>query len=192
MARPSSKDAILDAAENVVIEDGAAQLTLDAVAEKAGVSKGGVLYHFPSKEALLTNMMGRLLQRGDARREDSLAATPEGPGQRLKADIAALLLSDEHRSELCAGLLSTVATEPRLTQLARGFHERRFAAHAAEVGGGGTDPEFLRKAVILLAADGLFLLEMLNVSPFDPAQRSALIEELMRISEQIESAPNNT
>lgn len=187
MARPSNRDLILDAAENVVVDEGAAKLTLDAVAEKAGVSKGGVLYHFPSKEALLTAMMDRLITRGDERRAGLLAGMPEGPGQRLKADITALLLSDEHRSELCAGLLAAVAIEPKLMELARAFHQRRFAAHAPAADSGDTSPEFLRKALILLAADGLFLLEMLHVSPFEDAQRAALVAELMRISEQIES-----
>ena len=44
------RQAILEAAERVVTEAGAAHLTLDAVAGKAGVSKGGLLYHFPSKK----------------------------------------------------------------------------------------------------------------------------------------------
>jgi len=187
MARPSCKDAILDSAENVVIEEGAAKLTLDAVAEKAGLSKGGVLYHFPSKEALLTAMMERLIQRGDLRRQDMLAATPEGPGQRLKADITSLLLSEEQKSELCAGLLAAVAIEPKLMEMARAFHQRRFAAHDVVADGESLDPEFLRKALVLLSADGLFFLEMLNVSPFGPAQRAAIVAELMRITELIES-----
>jgi AcrR family transcriptional regulator len=35
-------------------------LTLDEVAKTAGVSKGGLLYHYPSKEALLTAIVERL------------------------------------------------------------------------------------------------------------------------------------
>src|SRR5690242_2095382 len=44
-----ARDRILEAAERVVAEIGAARLTLDVVAQAAGVSKGGLLYHFPSK-----------------------------------------------------------------------------------------------------------------------------------------------
>ncbi|MEO1289257.1 MAG: helix-turn-helix domain-containing protein, partial [Chloroflexota bacterium] len=43
----SKRDLVLVAASEVVIEHGAAQLTLDAVVNNAGVSKGGLLYHFP-------------------------------------------------------------------------------------------------------------------------------------------------
>jgi hypothetical protein len=46
---PGSKDRILDAAERVVLRDGVTHLTLDAVAAETGISKGGLLYHFPSK-----------------------------------------------------------------------------------------------------------------------------------------------
>ena len=49
----SARERILEAAERVITEVGAAHLTLDAVAQAAGVSKGGLLYHFPSKESLL-------------------------------------------------------------------------------------------------------------------------------------------
>jgi AcrR family transcriptional regulator len=55
----SVRNRILQAAERVVTEVGAARLTLDLVAQEADVSKGGLLYHFPSKEALL----GALAQR---------------------------------------------------------------------------------------------------------------------------------
>ncbi|HZB75928.1 MAG TPA: TetR family transcriptional regulator, partial [Solirubrobacteraceae bacterium] len=46
MARPSRREALLDAAIRVIRRDGAQKLTLDAVAAEAGVSKGGILYHF--------------------------------------------------------------------------------------------------------------------------------------------------
>ena len=48
MPRPSARARLLDAAVAVVRRDGAQALTLDAVAAEAGVSKGGLLYHFRS------------------------------------------------------------------------------------------------------------------------------------------------
>ncbi|HEY0097116.1 MAG TPA: TetR/AcrR family transcriptional regulator, partial [Archangium sp.] len=52
---------ILDAAEEFVLEHGGRELTLEQVAKTAGLSKGGVLYHFPTKAALLQAMLARLL-----------------------------------------------------------------------------------------------------------------------------------
>lgn len=48
-----ARERILEAAERVIGDVGAARMTLDGVAHAAGVSKGGLPYHFPSKELLL-------------------------------------------------------------------------------------------------------------------------------------------
>ena len=61
MARkPVARDAVLDAFEELLIDVGERAATLDAVAKRAGVSKGGLLYHFPNKEALITATLERL------------------------------------------------------------------------------------------------------------------------------------
>ncbi len=61
------RDRLLDSAEQLVATIGGANLTLEAVAEKAGVSKGGLLYHYRSKEALLLALVHRHLERTDQR-----------------------------------------------------------------------------------------------------------------------------
>ena len=68
-ARKPSRDRILDAAAQLVGEVGSGRLTLDAVAERAGLSKGGLLYNFPSKEALLTGMIERMIEEAMAEKE---------------------------------------------------------------------------------------------------------------------------
>ena len=50
---------LLDAAEAVVAQHGVRNLTLDAVAARSGISKGGLLYHFRSKEDLAAAMIER-------------------------------------------------------------------------------------------------------------------------------------
>ncbi len=57
MPRPNNRDRVLAAAARHVREHGPATLTLDAAAEAAGVSKGGLLYHFPSKHALVAALI---------------------------------------------------------------------------------------------------------------------------------------
>ncbi|NLI53534.1 MAG: helix-turn-helix transcriptional regulator, partial [Clostridiales bacterium] len=48
-----TKNAILDAANRVLLIHGAEYFTLEAVAAEANVSKGGLLYHFASKNKLI-------------------------------------------------------------------------------------------------------------------------------------------
>jgi AcrR family transcriptional regulator len=56
----SARDRILDSFVGIVCDDGERVATLDAVAARAGVSKGGLLYHFGSKAALVTGLCERL------------------------------------------------------------------------------------------------------------------------------------
>ena len=74
---PSARDRVLDAYETLLIEAGPAAATLDAVAAGAGVSKGGLLYHFASKDALAGGLLVRLRERSAAD-ADAIRAAPEG------------------------------------------------------------------------------------------------------------------
>ncbi|WP_277955955.1 TetR/AcrR family transcriptional regulator [Agromyces atrinae] len=66
MARPPrAREAILDAYESILIDEGERTATLDAVARLADVSKGGLLYHFASKDALVHGAIERLDQLVD-------------------------------------------------------------------------------------------------------------------------------
>lgn len=91
MDAPATTDArtrILDAAERIVLRRGVGGLTLEAAAREAGVSKGGLLYHFASKEALLSGMLERLAAFMAAEFEAAVARQPEGPGRVARAFIA--------------------------------------------------------------------------------------------------------
>lgn len=178
MARPSCKDIVIDAAEAVVLEGGAGNLTLDAVAQRAGVSKGGLLYHFPSKQALLEGMVARLLERSTHRRAATIEGLPEGPARQLKGEILALLNSHDETDRVKAALLAAVANEPRLMKTIREHHLKRFGAISK-------DRRLAREALLRLSADGLFLMELLQVSPFTAKQRETLVEELLRQAEVV-------
>jgi len=57
---PLARERVLDAFEAIVIAEGERAATLEATAKAAGVSKGGLLYHFASKEELATGLLERL------------------------------------------------------------------------------------------------------------------------------------
>ena len=73
----SAKDKILIAFENILIGQGEKAATMDAVAKAAGVSKGGLLYHFPSKEAMAAGLVERFNELADADL-DLMSKAPEG------------------------------------------------------------------------------------------------------------------
>ncbi|UXN74347.1 TetR/AcrR family transcriptional regulator [Devosia sp. A8/3-2] len=75
---------ILDAAEHVVLHDGAAHLTIDAVAAEAGVSKGGVLYAYASKDILIDAMLERVVAAYDELAEQFLAKADDHSERHIR------------------------------------------------------------------------------------------------------------
>jgi AcrR family transcriptional regulator len=79
------RDLLLDAAEEVLSRGGPQALTLQAVASEAGVSKGGLLYHFSTKSELVAALVERLIKDAN----ESLARWDDGkPGSYTRAYIA--------------------------------------------------------------------------------------------------------
>ena len=88
--RKSSREKILDAAAELVSDIGSGRLTLDAVAERAGLSKGGLLYNFPNKDALLQAMIQRIIDEVSLEKEALRRHAPPGPNLEARLCTAAL------------------------------------------------------------------------------------------------------
>ncbi len=75
---PRAKESVLDAFEMILISEGERAATIEAIARVAGVSKGGLLYHFGSKESLEEGLIERLNELVDA---DITAITTAAEGR---------------------------------------------------------------------------------------------------------------
>jgi AcrR family transcriptional regulator len=160
--RPNdARTKLLDAAEGIVAARGVAALTLDAAAREAGVSKGGLLYHFASKEALLRGMMARMAAEMHAMFDALLAMQPEGPGRATNAFLAWGFHNppDQHARDLrvAAALLAAHNFDPKLLDPMREFHARLRALAEAD----GL-PDGVSKAIIA-ACDGLFMAQVFGI-----------------------------
>jgi AcrR family transcriptional regulator len=74
VARATAEDALLDAAERLLVEVGHAGITTRRLAEEAGVNHGLVHYYFGSNENLLVRALERFTERLIARQRDLYAA----------------------------------------------------------------------------------------------------------------------
>lgn len=169
----NAQEKIIDAAEDVVIEVGAHHLTLDAVAAKAGVSKGGLMYHFPNKEALIDAMVNRRFERTEEYIRNQRALLEEGQGKGLIAYILSCLEHDHKTRKLSAALLAAVAHNPKHLLPYRKEYRRLLEEFARE----GIDLK--KAAMVMLAVDDLRFMELLSLSPFTDEERSAVIEEII-------------
>lgn len=75
---PRARESVLDAFEAIIDGEGERAATIDATARAAGVSKGGLLYHFASKEALEAALIERMSERAAAD-VDEIRRSPDGP-----------------------------------------------------------------------------------------------------------------
>jgi len=87
--RSIDRDAVLDAAERVVVRDGAANLTLEAVAAEAGISKASVLYDYKTKRALIRILIERRVAADEALVQRFVDAHADRPDARIRGYIAA-------------------------------------------------------------------------------------------------------
>src|SRR5688572_22621547 len=90
-AARDTRSQLLDAAEAVVAREGVRNLTLDAVAARSGISKGGLLYHFHSKEDLAAAMIERSMAWFDGALIEAGADDPDSKGRFTRAYIKASL-----------------------------------------------------------------------------------------------------
>ncbi len=178
----NARDRIIDAAEQVVIEDGTRNLTFDAVAEKSQISRGGLLYHFPDKESLLTAMLDRHVDRLNESRAKKRAQLPATPYREIAAHVLSALGDVKKHKVGSAAFFALAAHDPAM--LAPFKQQYRKFMH--DVTGKGL--RFQRAAVIALATDGLRVLEFLSMSPFDEKERATIVEELLELAKKDHSS----
>jgi AcrR family transcriptional regulator len=172
----NARDAILDAAEDVVVELGARHLTLNEVAARAGKSRGGVLYHFADKEALLRGMLERRIAHISSMREKRRANLPDTPESEVTAFVLANLEGSKRQKRIASSVIAAAGHDPGLLCPAR----REYREFINRLVSGGLRAE--RAAVIVLAVEGLILSELLSLFHFDKAKRSGIIKEIISLT----------
>lgn len=155
MARTAGRSAdetkrlILDAAAGLISRHGVAVPVSD-IAVAAGVSKGGLLYHFPSKEALLAGMAEDLILSFRQDVERAASQEPPGPGRLTRAYIKVCFSLGQDMGGLrdYAALAVHLMFEPTPIEMAqedaRLWREELFAD--------GLEPSVVR--LIIAATDG--------------------------------------
>lgn len=170
-ARSATRERLLDAAATIVRTRGAARLTLESVAAEAGVSKGGLLYHFATKEALVVALLDDALERaeGELDRSTEEYARPTGAFARAYLDF---VRHRRHDAGTAAGLLASAT----LAEGDLGPARNRFRGWHDRLLGDGIDP--VVALLVRTVADGLWLLDLFDLSPPDDSERAQLLAHL--------------
>ena len=176
-----SRESILQAAEEIVARHGPAHLTLETAANEAKVSKGGLFYHFRSKEALLEAMIRRsmhLLETEHTKVAESLTGEKNG---KLKANIIGTLRHLEGQRPVLTAVVAAIANDPKLVEPMRESFRNDFQALCKELNLRMEDV-----AILFLASQGLLLMELLGLSFLTPSQIRKVTQRMLQLVEQFD------
>jgi len=150
------RDRILDAAESVILDSGGRTFTLDAVAERAGISKGGLVYSFPTKDGLVRAALEREVSRFQEAVRQRFGDKLADPFEMALAHIEEALDEDDAATRKAAFLVTALVHAPDMMEPARRYYRALLDPLLAESG----NAHEIRNA--LLAVEGIFLLRGLG------------------------------
>ncbi len=173
---------ILAAASELAREKGAAHISIEAIAQRAGLSKGGLLYHFPRKSALMQALVTQHLAEIEAELDDVEAAS----GHR-RTNAIAYAFVQVHREAVCHhkgkhdGLLVALAENPHLLDPVRA-HEKRLIERIRNT---AADRDL--SLIALLVIEGIRALDLLEMGDILTDEECAAV--LTRILDMLADEP---
>lgn len=120
-------DRILDAATDVIAQEGYSGAGIQEIIERAGASKGSFYFHFPSKEKMVEALVLRMSEKLIANVQEAMEGQPT-PLHRVAASIDALLATFSRQHKVAQVLLLNVighgkATDKRFLPVREGFSQ---------------------------------------------------------------------
>jgi AcrR family transcriptional regulator len=172
----ATKERILVTAAKLVAALGPSALTIERVAQAAELSKGAVLYHFASKDALVTEMISISLNQFDATTERYVQRDKDPLGRYARAYAKVLFHPANNTSEFASGLLSAITTNLRLLEPAIARHAQVQRRHQDD----GISETLA--TLIRLAADGLYFTRAFGLAPPSDEQAARVLNLIVELS----------
>lgn len=169
-----TRERLLEIAEGIVRREGAAGLTIDALARATGISKGGVQYSFPSKEDLVRALIERWTHQFD-----ELFGEMDGvpPADLVRNYIKLMRRSQAAMNAKMAGLMIAYIQNPENITETREWYRSMFK----RLDDGASDTQAAR--VALLAVEGLFMLRISGID--ENGEWSAFLDDVESVFERL-------
>lgn len=174
MPRVSKRQKLLEAAALIVHNQGIDALTLDAVAKQAEVSKGGLLYHFESKEALVKGLVQHMDNIYRENVEGSTKEDSEETGKWTRAFVNTMYKQSLENKEISAGMLAAQGINPDLLKPLQETYDN----WQEQIQQDGLDE--VQATILRLAVDGLWLSEIFGLGTLDPEMRKRVLQTLLQ------------
>jgi len=173
-----TRELIFEACSRILVQDGLTNLTLQAVASEAGISKGGLLYHFETKESLIEALFEYHNNIFEERLEKLFVSEGDKPGAFLRAyaKASAEQMADPNNASLDASLF---AAEERYASAHR-LMRQKYVEWQEKIDHSGLDLDWA--LLLRFAVDGLWFAEMHRYAPPDPEQREKIVELILDLT----------
>ncbi|MEQ4693853.1 TetR/AcrR family transcriptional regulator [Providencia manganoxydans] len=171
--RTIDRDKVLDAAEDIVIKQGAAALTIDAVAKSMGISKGGVQYCFGNKEALIDAMFDRWSYSYDQIFNHEIEKD-DSPENRINAHRLATYEHDKTAIAKGAALMASLLQTPEYLESTRTWYRDRLRNLDTSTEQGK------RARLMFLATEGAFILRYFGLMDIDDNEWQEMFRDMSR------------
>ncbi|NGN43266.1 TetR/AcrR family transcriptional regulator [Mesorhizobium sp. CGMCC 1.15528] len=174
--RPRSidREKVLDAAEAIVAQTGAASLSFEAVAKAADITKSGVQYCFGTKENLIRSMIQRWGESFDRDVMERIGAD-RSARSIIRGHLEATRDSDEAEYSRSAVMMTALLQRPDQVAASREWYTSRLS------GLDMTKKADRDAALAFLAGEGAFMLRTLGLIDLDEAQWNALFADMLSI-----------
>ncbi|WP_067532444.1 TetR/AcrR family transcriptional regulator [Nocardia crassostreae] len=178
--RSGTRDRILDALETLLLDKGLSQVTLEGVAAAADVSKGGLLYHFKSKDALLAGLLRRVGERTEHQVRTAMDQGKSVAEWYLQAphpdDDADALELALYRSMLAVMRSVDGPQDPGRAEADRALTE---VLDAWKEPLDNEIPDPVRAEIVRLVGDGVYLRALLGLPPVEPELYRQVVARLL-------------
>ncbi|WP_420436540.1 TetR family transcriptional regulator [Candidatus Poriferisocius sp.] len=166
-----TRDRILQAATEVITQEGVSSLTLDKVAARAGVSKGGFLYHFGSKDALIIGLLNQVMGVLD----NELNVLAEGIDSKRGAFALAYLdyvrEPTQAATDTAVSILAAAAVDDDLLDSTRATFQRWQNRLRHDDG-----VEDVQALLARIVGDGLWLIDLFGLAPPTAEERRKVLD----------------
>lgn len=173
-----TREKLLDSASFIIQNRGMTHLTLESVALHAGVSKGGLLYHFPNKEALITGILDRLIDSYDSEFDKYININEAKKGNWSRAYMEYTFKDMSKDKNMGTALVASVFSNPDLMEKLK----LKFENWQQNIENDGIDP--VTATIVRLATDGMWFAEIFGLAPIDEELREKVFEKLQNIIEE--------
>lgn len=167
---------IVSAARETLVADGLGKFSIDRVARKAEVTKGTLLYHFSTKEALLKQLADGYVAHLERHLQRGIQNAKESPAYRKDVDVVAagfiewfreFRLTSPDYTTFGLSMLAVAAEQPAIRASIQGWYESVFERMKANATAASLP--------VVLAMEGLFFLGHFHLRPIGEEETDRLL-----------------